>query len=281
MIVVICIVSIIYCHYSLKISRYRFKDSKIEKQIKILQLSDLHSREFGKDNNKLINIIKKETPDIIVMTGDMVNGVYDDLLNLEILIKGIKEKISKNVKIYYIMGNREFRYSKKEYIKLKEMLSSRGVVVLENECIDEVGNISIYGLSYYNRNFNDYYDRKGIYSNKEYKEVKLIVENTFNKLDNTKYNILLVHDPNDFENYSKLGFDLVLAGHIHGGVIRIPFIDKGVLSPEVKLFPKYDAGIYKKDKSIMCVNKGLGYGTIPFRLFNRPEVVLVKLDKSV
>jgi len=178
------------------------------------------------------------------------------------------------------MGNREFRYTKKEYMMLKEMLKNKDVVVLENEKTDADCNVLIWGLNYYNRGSNNYYIQKEIYSNKEYKETKVKIENIFKKIDETKYNILLAHDPNDFEKYSELGFDLILSGHIHGGVIRIPFIDKGVLSPEVKLFPKYDAGIYRKADSIMCVSKGLGYGTIPFRLFNRPEVICIKVDKS-
>ena len=127
----------------------------------------------------------------------------------------------------------------------------------------------------------DYYERKGKYEKSNYENIKGELKAVLGKAYNGKYNILLVHDPKGFGKYAEYGYDLILAGHIHGGVIRIPFVNKGVLSPEVKLFPKYDAGIYKKGKSIMCVNKGLGYGTIPFRLFNRPEIVCVEIGKSV
>jgi len=279
---VVSIISIIVCHYSIKVSRYNIKSEKLPSEFdefRIIHLSDLHSRIFDKENSKLVSMIKKETPNIITMTGDMINGRYSDILGLEKLIKDINENIS--CSIYYIMGNREFRLNKENYDKLKDMLRNNNVKILENNK-DKISignkNICIYGLNYYNRNEKEYYYNILSYATGDKKEVINDVSTVIEKLEFSKYNILLTHDPKEFEKYSKYGFDLILAGHIHGGVIRIPLLG-GLLYPEVRLFPEYDGGIFKNNKSIMCVSKGLGYGTIPFRLFNKPEVVSIKLNK--
>lgn len=271
----------IYCNYNIKISRYDIKSEKMLKELKIIHLSDLHSRVFGNDNTKLISTITSEKPDIIVMTGDMVNGKYNDIKYLENFIQGIKSQGLEDSNIYYIMGNREFKYNKENYIKLTNMLKYNNVIVLENNkeiIIDN--NTSIYGLNYYNRDSNEYYNKINKHHNNKVMGLRFEISDNVKTINKNEYNILLVHDPSEFDKYSKIGFDLILAGHIHGGVIRIPIFNKGVLSPEVKFFPKYDGGKFEKKKSIMCVSRGLGYGTIPFRLFNTPEIVSIRINKN-
>ena len=282
-VLIICMISVIVCHYSIKISKYNIKNKKIPLEFdnfKIIHLSDLHSRIFDKDNSSLVDKIIKEHPNIIVMTGDMLNGKLYNICELETLIKNINAKKASSCNIYYVMGNREFRYNKESYIKLKEMLKENNVIILENTK-DEIkigkSMINIYGLNYFNRDAKDYYNNREDYIKKKKIEIKENINNAINRIDDSKYNILLAHDPNDFDDYANFGFDLILAGHIHGGVIRIPGIG-GLLSPEITLFPKYDGGVFKIDKSLMCVSRGLGYGTIPFRLFNRPEIVCIKLS---
>lgn len=278
---VICILSIIYCHYNIKISRYEIKSEKILKGLSIIHLSDLHSRVFRNNNTKLILAITIEKPDIIVMTGDMVNGIDNDIIYLENFIQSIKAQGLEHCNIYYIMGNREFRYNEDNYTKLKNMLQVNNVIVLENRketIIDN--NICMYGLNYYNRDSKEYYYRiNRLYDNKVI-DLKFELGDNIKIIDKNKYNILLVHDPKEFDKYQKIGFDLIIAGHTHGGVIRIPIVNKGILSPELKFFPKYDGGIFEEDKSVMCVSKGLGYGTIPFRIFNSPEIVSIRINKK-
>lgn len=279
-VLIICMLSILYCHYNIKISRYEIKSGKVLKELKLIHLSDLHSRVFRNNNAKLILDIALEKPDVIVMTGDMVNGKDKDIIYLEEFIQTIKAQGLEDCNIYYIMGNREFRYNEDNYIKLKDMLNANNVIVLENnkEIIDN--NICIYGLNYYNRNSKEYYYRINKQNDNKIMNLKFELSENVKVINKNKYNILLVHDPNEFDKYAKIGFDLILAGHIHGGVIRVPMLNKGVLSPEVKFFPKYDGGIFEKDKSVMCVSSGLGYGTIPFRLFNSPEIVSIRIDKN-
>ena len=158
-VLIICMLSILYCHYNIKISRYEIKSGKVLKELKLIHLSDLHSRVFRNNNAKLILDIALEKPDVIVMTGDMVNGKDKDIIYLEEFIQTIKAQGLEDCNIYYIMGNREFRYNEDNYIKLKDMLNANNVIVLENnkEIIDN--NICIYGLNYYNRNSKEYYYR--------------------------------------------------------------------------------------------------------------------------
>lgn len=270
--ILLFIILALICHFNIDVTRYNISSSKVQKDIKILQLSDLHSRAFGKDNGKLIKYIKEESPDIIVCTGDMLNAKTGDIAKLETLI----HELVKICDVYYIMGNREFRYDKKEYMNLVNMLKKSNVIVLENErrLIGNT-NIAIYGLNYCNRSSKEYY--QDIKDNMLINEKINKVEEILPAIDENRYNLLLVHSPSGFKKYAAMRFDLVLAGHIHGGVIRIPFLG-GLLSPNVHFFPKYDAGIFYKKNSTMCVARGLGYGSLPFRILNNPEIVVVTIQ---
>lgn len=265
-------------HFRLDITNYIIKNAKITRDFKIVQLSDLHSREFRNDNKKIIDYIEKEKPDIIVMTGDMINAKNGDIAYLEKFINKLKEIC----KIYYVMGNREFRYNEDEFNKLISMLEENSVKVLNNssDTINKNGNeINIYGLNYNNRNIEKYYEfRRGSIYNKKY-EIKNKLEDVFSIIDKDKYNILLTHSPNAFKKYASFGFDLIISGHIHGGVIRLPFAG-GLLSPNATFFPKYDAGLFFEEGSVMCVSRGMGYGSLPFRILNNPEIVVINLKHS-
>jgi len=285
--VFILVISAVICHYSIDLSKYEISSKKLPKEFdsfKIIHLSDLHSREIGENNIKLINKIKKQNPNVIIMTGDMINGKYENILQMEFFLRELK----KICDIYYILGNREFEYNRKLFDEFASMLKRNKVTLLTNDkCEIKINNeyINIYGINYCNRDVNEYYaNRKNNYvPKKKYISRDEIIEHKLEeilpKLDYKKYNVLLAHDPLQFEQYSKHGFDLVLAGHVHGGIVRIPFIG-GVLSPDVSLFPKYDKGVFNKENASMCVSRGLGYGTIPFRIFNNPEIVQITLKSE-
>ena len=265
-------------HFRLDITNYIIKNAKITRDFKIVQLSDLHSRKFRNDNKKIIDYIEKEKPDIIVMTGDMINAKNGDITYLEKFINSLKEIC----KIYYVMGNREFRYNEDEFNKLISMLEENSVKVLNNnsDTIKIAGSeINIYGLNYNNRNIEKYYEfRRGSIYNKKYETINKL-EDVFTGVDKNKYNILLTHSPNAFKKYASFGFDLIISGHIHGGVIRLPFAG-GLLSPNATFFPKYDAGLFFEEGSVMCVSRGMGYGSLPFRILNNPEIVVINLKHS-
>lgn len=243
---------------------------------KILQLSDLHSREFGENNIKLINKIYKIDPDIIVCTGDMMNSTEDDG---HVFINLVK-KISKDYPVYYIDGNHEQLVEYNNIGVYDEFISSLkdlDVKIVKNTKVKlQKGSsyINMYGLNV------DlvYYSTKAALkeSNIEYTEnnfSKTINKETF---ENNKYNILLTHNPIYFDVYEKSGVDLILSGHVHGGIIRIPF-KGGLLSPDQEWFPKYYHGLYTINDTNMIVSAGLGNDTVNFRIFNPFEMNLITL----
>lgn len=273
----IIIATIIYFDRLLQITYYTVKSKKIPSPFngfKILHLSDLHNMSFGKNNYKLINKINNENPDIVVMTGDMVNAYSP---NLDIFISLARE-ISKCYTTYYIVGNHEQSLSNRKYKQLMNELKTIGIKTLDNERIKIIKNnkhINLYGLwfhiKYYKSTQIGYFKN----ANFEIEENKKLL----GEIDYNSYNILLTHNPLYFETYSDWGADLVLAGHIHGGMIRIPFIG-GVLSPERKLFPKYNAGSYKINNKELIVNRGLGHSLLGIRIFNRPEISVIELSRT-
>lgn len=243
---------------------------------KILQLSDLHSREFGENNINIVNKINKIDPDIIVCTGDMMNSTNDDG---HVFINLVK-KISKDYPIYYIDGNHEQLVEYNNVGVYNDFISSLkdlGVTVVKNSEVKlKKGSsyINLYGL---NIDLIYYSTKKALKeANIEYTEENF--SKTINKenFEKDKFNILLTHNPIYFDVYEKSGVDLILAGHVHGGIIRIPF-KGGLLSPDQEWFPKYYHGLYTINNTNMIVSAGLGNDTVNFRLFNPFEMNLITL----
>lgn len=268
---------IYYGNNHIEVSRYDISSSKIPKAFngyKILQLSDLHSKSFGKDNGRLIEAIDKENPNIIVMTGDMINSFEEEFhtfLNLA-------EKLKK-YKVYFVEGNNETKLSKAKYIKLMKDMEAKGIEIINNSKlkIERAGsNISLYGvwceLCYYKEIKSEY--RKDTYFQKKN------IEKALGYLDRKEFNILLAHNPLYFDTYAKWGADLTLAGHIHGGLVRIPGVG-GLLSPERRFFPKYSYGLYEIKGSKLIVNRGLGGKPLLPRVFNQPEISVIILHGEV
>ncbi len=232
---------------------------------RIAQVSDLHNAEFGTGNSELLQTISESTPDIIVITGDLIDMNHT---NMDIALDFAKSAVQ-IAPIYYVNGNHEAGLS--QYDELKEGLKSVGVIVLEDEAIQLEHNdstVTLIGLS--DPNFairNDVFD-----------EPPAMVSTKLNGLLKSEngYTILLSHRPELFETYVSCGMDLVFSGHAHGGQFRLPFIG-GLVAPNQGFFPKYDAGLYTDVNANMVVSRGIGNSIIPFRFNNRPEVVLVEL----
>ena len=253
------------------ISRYEVSDNRIQKPFKAVVLSDLHNKQYGKDNNKLIAAIDEEKPDIILIAGDMVNGHPKEKMDVPL---NLLEQLSKKYPIYYGNGNHEMRmhiylddYGDK-YDEYTKKLTDLGIKHLVNErvSLDEYG-IEIIGSEI----SKERYRRFGITPMTEGE-----MEKDLGKPSDKEYSILIAHNPDYFKNYVEYGADLVLSGHVHGGIVRIPFVDKGVLSPNISFFPKYDAGEYSEKGVTMLVSRGLGAHTIPFRMFNPGDLVVVE-----
>lgn len=269
-------ISYIISLFKIDVSKYEVASSKVPKAFdgfKILQLSDLHNRRFNKNNKKIVKIIEKQKPDIIVMTGDMVSSNSTGFSNFFLLV----EELDGKYPIYYIFGNHEQRLSVEKQSLIIGKLREYGVKVLNNQqefITKDDESIQIFGLNQELIYYTNYLKSKKTYSY-ETKDM----ENAIRKADSKKFNILLAHNPLYFETYEKWGADLTFSGHVHGGIIQIPFIG-GFLSPERKLFPKYSGGEYEINDSKMIVSRGLGYTKINLRFFNNPEICVVELKSK-
>lgn len=226
---------------------------------RIAQVSDLHNETFGEDNESLLTAIENGEPDIIVITGDMIDS-YDTDVDVAV---SFAEKALEIAPCYYVEGNHERRIPE-ESERLKSALLEMGVTVLSNEsttltCGDaaaELIGLRDYSLSKYEKILPDL--------------SALIPEEGFS--------IVLSHKPDFFSEYAESGADLVLCGHAHGGQFRLPFIG-GIVAPGQGLFPKYTEGVYSEGDFNMVVSRGLGNSIIPLRVNNPPEIVIIELKK--
>ena len=246
---------------------------------RIVHLSDLHGNRFGKNQERLLTEIEKQKPDYIMITGDMVTDCYDSSVGriLELL-----EELCKKYSVYYEPGNHEMRALTegeegiRSYGVFKEAVMKTGVHYLENEQMSLIRGskkIIVYGLAL-----------ERIYFGKLWRYIvppQEHLEELLGKPDKDCFTFLLAHHPDYFPVYEKWGADLVLSGHIHGGIAKLPYLG-GVLSPTMRLFPKYDGGVYQGEKESvkMVLSRGLGSHTIPLRPFNPPELVVITLHKK-
>ncbi len=234
---------------------------------RIAHVSDLHNAQMGKENERLIAMLKDARPDIIAITGDLIDSRRTDV---QIALDFAKQALE-IAPCYYVTGNHEARVP--EYQDLKMGLQELGVTVLEDQRImleKEGEHITLLGV-------ND----PSFQTNYLLGDSVSVMEQALQKLTNEEkgYMVLLSHRPELFEVYVESGVDLVLSGHAHGGQFRLPFLG-GMAAPNQGLFPKYDAGLYSEQECTMVVSRGIGNSLVPFRFNNRPEVVLIELQKA-
>ena len=269
-ILLVLIIYTIWGNSALMVSTVNISSDRIPSafsNFQIAQVSDLHNAEFGESNTELIELLSEHEPDIIVITGDLIDAGHTDI---EIAFDFVKQAVQ-IAPVYFVTGNHEANFS--HYDQFKTGLEASGVTVLEDEAIQLVHNnemITLIGLS----------DPDFTIKGDMFNEVPAMVNTKLNSLidDENSYTILLSHRPELFETYVCCGVDLVLCGHAHGGQFRLPFIG-GLVAPNQGLFPKYDSGLYADGKTNMVVSRGLGNSIIPFRFNNRPDVVLVELNE--
>ncbi|EGT4137579.1 phosphoesterase [Clostridium perfringens] len=245
-------------------------DFGIGKDINVVHLSDLHGKEFGKNNEKLKRLILKEKPDLVVATGDMIDS---SLKNMEGVIDFLSD-LSKSDKVVYISGNNEQRCKKAEYIF--ESLKSKGVIVLRNEIITlSLNEVKVNILGMFEKPKGDLHSSlKKINGSYAYEDSHKLFK-SLESLEGLK--IVLSHYPEIFEaEYSKYDFHIMFSGHAHGGQFRIPIVKRGLVAPGQGFFPKYTEGMHG-NKNKLIISRGLGNSTKITRLFNRPEIVKVKI----
>ncbi len=262
---------------ALSVSDFRIETDRIKTdEYNIVMLSDLHETAHGGDNSRVLEMIDGINPDSVFLAGDMVTAGEKRKRGFSVALSFI-ERLREKYPVYYGFGNHEeklMHYDNEVGRAFEEYISALkdcGVHVLENEtaCIEEAG-IIVYGLDLEHRYYRKIKDRL---LPPDY------IENIFGKVDKNMFSVLIAHFPDRFEQYVQWEPDLVLSGHVHGGIVRLPLLG-GVISPQLKLFPRYDAGMFQKDGTTMILSRGIGTHTIPLRVNNTAEIVHIVLKKN-
>lgn len=260
---------IIWGNTALELNTYTISSSKLPQSFdgyRIAHVSDLHNAEMGKNNEKLLAMLRDADPDMIAITGDLVDSRDTDN---EVALQFIREAV-KIAPCYYVTGNHEARIS--EYDELKEGMEAAGVTVLE----DTQTEISLTGESITLIGVND----PSYQTDYLFGDAKTVMNTKLEELhtEQDRFTILLSHRPELFKTYVDHDLDLVLSGHAHGGQFRLPFVG-GLVAPNQGFFPEYDAGLYSMNHTNMIVSRGIGNSILPFRFNNRPEVIIIELKK--
>lgn len=268
--VVFCLWVMLYDTHHFVTVKYQFSSRLLKQPTRLIMISDLHNYQYGPGNRQLLAAIEEARPDMILIAGDVITaGLHEKFDKTMELLKQLKERYP----IYYAYGNHEQKISLYESYKdmgerFEKALEKTGIRPLRNTHVTlEERGLTIYGLEMEHA----YYKRLSTQALPDHYTEKLLgcpKENT--------YTVLLAHNPEYFPEYTKWGADLVLSGHTHGGVIRVPFLG-GLISPSLQLFPKYDGGLFTEGKTSMVIGRGLGTHTPKVRLFNPAELILVDL----
>lgn len=235
---------------------------------KIAQISDLHNDEFGENNCELIQLLQEIRPDMIAITGDLLDSRRTNVEKAYCFV----EQAVKIAPCYYVTGNHESR--KKEYLQLEEKMKKSGVIILRDAKTTIAKNgaeITVAGMD----------DPCFYVKDDKFKTMPKSVHRRVSKLmaDKEGFLLMLSHRPEIFDVYCQYGVDVALTGHVHGGQIRIPGVG-GVVAPNQGFLPKYDAGVFERGETKMVLSRGLGQSIIPFRVNNPPELVVVELKKG-
>lgn len=274
--IVYCLIEMIRELRDFRVTKYRICSQKlngIKREKKIIFLSDLHNRMYGEENERLLESIRNQYPDLILIGGDMLvrkdGNSYDKTVHFLAKLPGI-------CPVYCANGNHEQKLKElpdkyeQSYEEYKKALTASGIHMLENASetvkLDEVP-VKLSGLEI----------PLGAYARFGKKELSLkeITDRIGEHGDD--YQILLAHHPGYMKEYLAYGADLILGGHYHGCVVQLPGIG-GVISTNFTLFPKYSGGIYQEGEQTAVVSRGLGTHSVPLRLWNWPELIVLELS---
>lgn len=264
--------------HDFQVTTYQVKSGKLKglkRSRKVLFLSDLHNCSYGKDNGELLGAMIREHPDLILIGGDML--VRADGCSYEQTVEFLS-KLPGICQVYCANGNHEQKLKEypeeyeQSYEDYKRRLVAAGIHLLENETAevwwDDI-KVKITGLEIPLSGYERFRAKRV-----EKKDVEERVG-----MADSAYQILMAHHPAYIETYKEWGADLILSGHYHGGVARIPGIG-GVIAPDFRLFPKYSGGLYEEKGATIVVSNGIGTHSVPVRLFNPAELVVLKFGKN-
>lgn len=264
--ILVCLASIWVSYNWLTVSHFTVQSSKISEPFRIILISDLHEHQFGRGNEKLAEKIREQSPDIIIIDGDMINGDSENADTAVELVRALKETAS----VYYSFGNHEYSYMEAGHEDLTEELEAAGAVVLNYQSID----IDVKGNPVRLGGLYEYGFETGMQSEEENERAVPYLEEY---ADTDRYLIMCAHRPESFYPWDmadQWGIDLVLSGHLHGGQVIIPGVG-GLYNSLDGFFPKFDYGQYKLGDSDMVITRGLGSNPKMLPRFNNPPEIAV------
>ncbi len=264
LIITLIVVCLLAFDMRLKTVEYNVKSSEIHREIKLALVTDLHSCNYGENQNNLVGKIEEYQPDAVLLGGDIFDDALDDTNACTVV-----DKLADKYKIYYVSGNHEWWSNRMQY--MLNYLSAKGVTVLRgNSDVLEIGEDKIVVFGIDDPEVNTY--------DSTYLDWEKQLEQVGESIEQNQFNLLLTHRPECAEEYFEYDFDLVLSGHAHGGQFRIPFIINGIYAPNQGISPKFAGGIYDFDGKKLIVSRGLARESTRLpRIFNRPELVFVNL----
>lgn len=259
---VIAVLVFVFCWYEnhhIVVTHYSINNEKITGDIsgfKIVQISDFHNATFGgRDNASFVSKVSELEPDIIVLTGDLVDSNH---ANVDISLEMVRQIVNV-APVYYVTGNHEYWLSGEDKTKLFSGMEEVGVHILNNESATiEKGE--------------DFFLLVGL-------DDKSLYDNTLAGLleGHEELNVVLAHEPQYIKDYSRNGADIVMTGHAHGGQFILPLVGP-VIAPDQGFFPQYTEGAFVEGTTTMIISRGLGNSVVPVRLFNDPEIVVITLE---
>lgn len=261
-----CLASIWVSYNWLTVTHFTVRSSKISEPFRIVLVSDLHEHQFGRDNEKLAVKIREQSPDLIIIDGDMINGDSENADTAVELVRALKE----TAPVYYSFGNHEYSYMEAGHEDLTEELEAAGAVVLNYQSID----IDVKGNQIRLGGLYEYGFETGMQSEEENERAIPYLEEY---ADTDRYLIMCAHRPESFYPWDmadQWGIDLVLSGHLHGGQVIIPGVG-GLYNSLDGFFPKFDYGQYKLGDSDMAITRGLGSNPKMLPRFNNPPEIAV------
>ena len=260
------IVWIIWANKAIKLTKISVKSNTL--RLKIAHISDFHNAKFKNNNEKLLTLIKNESPDIIAITGDFIDSRHT---NVERSVNFAKELV-KIAPCYYAPGNHESRMAK-EYNELKKSLLQMGVTVLCDESVTLEKNAEVFTII-------GIEDPMFVLEKDSADKATQVISRKLKPLasDTQGYTIVLSHRPEAFSTYVDAGVNLALTGHAHGGQVQIPFVG-GLIAPNQGFFPKYSEGVHTEGNTNMVISRGIGNSLCPIRVNNRPEIILIEITQ--
>lgn len=274
----VCLLAYVIWQYfelqKFRVTEYTVSAEKLHSGLKVAVIADLHSHVYGKENERLIAAIKQAEPDMILIPGDMIISAYTQKYGISLQFF---QRISEIAPVYFSNGNHESKIEQPQsayyeaYGRYRAEVEKTGVHILNNQSTvwtQGENRCRIYGLDIP----LECYEKGHVTPLPEG-----FLAEQLGACDKQTYSILLAHNPAYCEEYAAWGADLILCGHMHGGLIRIPGVGS-VISPQFEWFPKYDAGKFSIKSSTAIISKGLGTHTFHIRIFNRAELLVIHLE---